>query len=394
MRIFARLTRRFPGAFAVNRRSAPRARLALGALDSLEDRTQPSVSPIDLGAAGQFAVLGMPTTVMTSDATIAGNVGVSRLATFTAQTNSSILGDVDRHLLGTYLGGTPTGGHVVVDSTLLNQADNDALDASAVAKALSPTQTFQGIANVTTVTGSGGLNVIKIQGDITASLVLSGTAADVFIVNVTGSLRLQGTSTLGVAGGVTAAHVIYNFVGNSGQVNAGAGNVVHGTLLAPKYSVSLNGTQVNGEVIGGGLSLSLGRGAAVTQVAFDGTTSAANASLSGFAFVDYDGNGVIDSGDNGYAGITVTLSGTDDQGNSVSWTAETDANGYYVFSGLRAGTYSLTFTAPPSGGTAVVGSADGATDGTLEDSNTISGIVLTGDSQGAGYNYAAAPEQS
>jgi len=391
MQMLMQLARLFPAARPRNRRRSQHARLTVNAL---EERAHPSASPIDLGAAGQFAVLGMPTTVITSDATIAGNIGVSRLGVFTAQAHSTILGDVDRHLLGTYLGGTPAGGQVVVDSTLLNQADSDALDASAVAKALTPTQMFQGIATSTTVIGSGGLNVFSVHGDVTVSLVLRGTASDIFIVNVTGSLRLQGASTLGVAGGVTAEHVIYNLVGNSGQVSAGAGNVVNGTILAPRYSVSLGGTHVSGEVIGGGLNLNLGRGAAVTQVAFNGATSSANASLSGCAFVDYNGNGVIDSGDNGFGGIKVTLSGVDDQGNSVSLTTETDANGLYAFNGLRAGNYFLTFNAPPSGGTVVVGSADGAPDGAVQDSSTISGIVLTADSQGTAYNYAAAPEQS
>src|SRR5262249_11680995 len=157
---------------------------------------------------------------------------------------------------------------------------------------------------------------IKINGDVTASLTLSGTAYDVFVVNVTGSLRLSGTSALGLAGGVTADHVIYNFVGNSGQVSAGAGKAINGTILATKASVNLNGTQVNGEIVGGGLTFSLGRGTAVSQVQFNGTVNApvaGNASLSGYAFVDYNGNGVIDSGENAYGGITVTLSGTDNQ---------------------------------------------------------------------------------
>ena len=392
MSFFAHLSRLLPAARSVNRRSAPQPRMTLKVLEVLEERAHPSASPIDLGAASHFAVLGMPSTIMNNDAAIVGNVGVSRLGTFVSGSHSSIDGDVDRHLLGVYLGGTPAGGHVVVDSTLLNQADNDALNASAAAKALVPTQTFQNIASATTITGSGGLNVIKVSGDITGSLVLNGTANDVFIVNVTGSLRLQGTTSLALAGGVTADHVIYNFVGSFSQVSAGAGNVVNGTILAPKSSVSLNGTQVNGEVIGGGLNLNLGRGAAVTQLAFNGTTSSANASLSGFAFVDYNSNGMIDSGENGYSGMTVTLSGVDDQGHSVSYTADTDENGFYAFTGLRAGTYSLTFSTPPSGGTAVTGSTDGYADGSVQDSSTISGIVLTSTSQGSNYNYAVATQ--
>ena len=55
------------------------------------------------------------------------------------------------------------------------------------------------------VTGNGGLNVIAINGNIKASLVLSGGADDTFIVNVTGSLNLGNKEMLGLSGGLTRA---------------------------------------------------------------------------------------------------------------------------------------------------------------------------------------------
>ena len=70
------------------------------------------------------------------------------------------------------------------------------------------------------------------------------------------------------------------------------------------------------------------------------------ASLSGYVYVDSNDNGSMDSGEAPIAGVLVTLTGTDDLGNSVSDSTDTDANGFYEFADLRPGTYTLTETQP------------------------------------------------
>jgi len=50
----------------------------------------------------------------------------------------------------------------------------------------------------------------------------------------------------------------------------------------------------------------------------------------------------------GLAGVTVTLTGTTSSGQAVTVTTTTNANGAYSFTGLQAGTYSLTETLPPA----------------------------------------------
>jgi hypothetical protein len=44
----------------------------------------------------------------------------------------------------------------------------------------------------------------------------------------------------------------------------------------------------------------------------------------------------------GLQGVSVRLQGTNDLGQAVDVTVETDANGHYEFAGLRVGTYSVT----------------------------------------------------
>jgi hypothetical protein len=118
--------------------------------------------------------------------------------------------------------------------------------------------------------------------------------------------------------------------------------------------------------------------------------AAQTASLSGYIYVDFDQNGMHDAGEDGVAGVTVTLTGTDVNGNSVSLTAVTDDNGYYSFLGLAAGTYQLSkpratdqyrdFTASP-------GTVNGSSDGTAQDQETIVGIHLNAGDNGIDFNF-------
>ena len=125
------------------------------------------------------------------------------------------------------------GGTVSVNATLLTQADSDARAASAQAAALTATQSFATITRPTTITGNGGLNVIAgIKGNIDNALTLKGTASDVFVINVSGNAELFGKATLGLSGGVTPNHVLYNFTANKGLIDIESPAAVSGTLLA------------------------------------------------------------------------------------------------------------------------------------------------------------------
>jgi uncharacterized repeat protein (TIGR01451 family) len=68
-------------------------------------------------------------------------------------------------------------------------------------------------------------------------------------------------------------------------------------------------------------------------------------SLSGFVYVDTNNNGTKDGGETPITGVSIILTGTDDQG-PVSLTTQTDSNGFYQFSGLRSGNYTISETQP------------------------------------------------
>lgn len=73
------------------------------------------------------------------------------------------------------------------------------------------------------------------------------------------------------------------------------------------------------------------------------TDAAATASISGYVYHDANNNGVKDPGEAAIAGTTVTLTGS----NGETRTVQTDAYGYYQFTGLTPGvTYTVIETQP------------------------------------------------
>jgi hypothetical protein len=111
-------------------------------------------------------------------------------------------------------------------------------------------------------------------------------------------------------------------------------------------------------------------------------------SLSGIVWEDFNNDGQVDFGEKGIAGVTITLTGTDDLGNPVTLTQTTDADGTYIFLGLRPGTYKVTET-PPAGylqGIDSIGTAGGslsATDQFL--------VPLGVQVDGLNYNFGELP---
>ncbi|GAB3617382.1 hypothetical protein GCM10027416_19390 [Okibacterium endophyticum] len=88
-----------------------------------------------------------------------------------------------------------------------------------------------------------------------------------------------------------------------------------------------------------------GRAQGVTQPVGPASREIAiiESSVGDFVWEDLNADGIQDAGEPGVAGFPVTLVGVDLDGNPVSLSTTTDADGKYSFTGLASGTYKVTF---------------------------------------------------
>jgi uncharacterized surface anchored protein len=310
---------------------------------------------------------------MVGQSGVVGNVGVGNNVDVTGR-NSSITGTLfaanNAHLhLATNFA---VSGGVVRQN--MAAAINDAVAASNALGNLNPTRNITNdVTNSLTLTGNGGMNVVRMKSlDYrNDTLTLSGNVMDVFVINVRGDFTFR-NSHIVLQGGVTADHVIFNFTSNNAAVQfRNANSDVVGTFLNTRGSVDYqNAASFRGAIFARTVSMHVN---ADLDNGTGTTTGDGTGSLSGLAYNDSTGDHHFQSGENGLGGVTVNLTGIDDQGNVVNMTTTSDVDGNFSFANLRAGTYSLT-ESPPSGWTFVggdPGSAGGAASG-----DTISSIVL------------------
>jgi hypothetical protein len=86
-------------------------------------------------------------------------------------------------------------------------------------------------------------------------------------------------------------------------------------------------------------------------------------------------------------GITLTLTGTTASGQSVTLTATTDANGFYSFGNLAAGTYSVSESVPGGySGAGFAGTVNGNTDRNGNAASIVNISLAAGD-QAVNYNF-------
>ena len=111
------------------------------------------------------------------------------------------------------------------------------------------------------------------------------------------------------------------------------------------------------------------------------------ATVSGSVYVDADNDGVFDAGETGIAGVDVTLTGTDAFGDVVDVTVQTDVDGEYLFSDVRASDangYTITETQPAGFLDGI--DAAGSLGGVVGD-DVVSGIVVAGGEAGTDYDF-------
>jgi choice-of-anchor A domain-containing protein len=190
---------------------------------------------LSLGQAAQygiFEVSGSSGHLSLTNDVIGGNVALGYKTT-DSLTNSTITGSVTNLASGA-------------------QANTDAINAAATAAGLAHTGTISGnqIIGSTTFTGQAGQNVVNLTNIIltNGTFTISGNSSETFVFNVSGSIILTNSSIV-LANGVTANHVIFNVTSPStGAVTLTTSNV-NGTFLALNDAITVTNGSSDGAFI-------------------------------------------------------------------------------------------------------------------------------------------------
>lgn len=326
--------------------------------------------------------------------------------------------------LGNYLfSGLPAGTYSVCEPVQPTGTDNGTTTAGTIVPVSGSTGTAGTASNPTATSSQIGGIVLNAApgGEVSGSannnfaeIVLSSIAGTVFLdQNNDGVQNGPDTPIAGVLielrRGPTCASPL-----EASRITAADGSYSFPNLPPGTYSVcqpsqppnTSNGITTAGVVSNGGTS-GVASAIGVLPSAIQGivlppnTQATANnfaeipngRTVSGQVFLDYNNNGLLDgASDHGLGGQTITLSGADINGNPVSRSVTTNADGTYSITGLPEGTYTLTQGTQPAGttnGITTAGSAGGTVSVPGGTSGAIASINLTGGNTVSGNNNFA-----
>ncbi len=378
-----------------------RARLGF---ESLENRENPSTSPLGVASGYNVFVINNDTQQYTD---AEGMVAVGGNATFNGYSVGARLansnGTQDVLVVGgalNYTNGQVNAGNAVYGTTgnfksfgipngtvfqgsplNFSAADQQLLQNSAAAAALPVNGSTQTQYGGLYLTGTNtGLNVFQVGATTLGSVwginVTVPTGSTV-LINVTGTTAQLQNMGINLSG-VSSQQVLFNFPTATSLAIQGVG--VPGSILAPLAAVNFSNGVINGTLVAGSLTGGGQENLSLSQVLIPSASS----SISGQVVANTFGMGQYEAGDAPLVGVTVSLIGTDVNGNTVSLTTTTNQSGNYSFTGLVAGTYSIIVNSPPGD---FVAFSQAGTSGGQGYGGSLSSIVLGAGVNATGYIF-------
>jgi hypothetical protein len=309
------------------------------------------------GQFGAFAINGGQ--LLLNSATVAGDVALGPGATTSGLLKTSITGTFYHHQAEPPSFSAKdflvSGGFQRMDLTAA-EADANARSAELAASTVPAGNALGNVTSSLALTRGAGIHVFSVSSiDYKSSvLTLSGPADAVFVFNVAGTFKFA-QSQVALAGGVSAANVIFNVptIGDIIEVHK-AESVFNGTILAPHREVRYSDPGVfNGAII-----------ARIVKI--------------------YSGARLFHT-PHCLAGVVLSLTDTS-TGLSRTVTTTTDGFGFTDMVAGRA--YTLRLSSLPAG-FAPHGAFAGSFGGSVASATTVSGITVpAAGGTGTGYDFA------
>jgi choice-of-anchor A domain-containing protein len=217
------------------------------------------------------------------------------------------------------------------------------------------------------------------------TLNIKAPAGSTVLVNVFGAQARMQFMGIFLQGGVDKDHVVFNFPQATKVTLQGIG--VLGSVMAPNAAVDFSNGNIQGTLVASSWS-----GYGEIEIANPtlnlpkpcGCSANRFSNVSGLVYHDVNNDGVADVSEARLAGVTVTLTGWDSYGNTVSLTTTTDGGGIYNFGSLRPGTYTLKVTTPAG---YMAGKSSTGAFGGIATPNQVSGIKVPSAKDSGGYNF-------
>ncbi len=231
-----------------------------------------ALAPVDLGTAGNYAILTKTGISSVPPSAVTGAMAVSPIDSTAITVFSLIMDPTTRFSRSTQVTGkiyaadytSPTPIYLTTAVGDMETAYTDAAGRTL------PDHTELGNGNISGLTLAAGLYKWGTGVDILSDVVFSGSPTDVWILQVAGNLTVGSGAGVQLSGGAQAKNIFWQIAGGVG-VALGTTSHLEGVVLAAKAISLKNGATVNGRLL------------AQAAVTLDGNAVTAPASLTSVA---------------------------------------------------------------------------------------------------------------